>query len=245
MQMTARNRLEFEPQLVARITEPGRPRRRVRSTLVIAGIVVLAIALTGGISARSTLLAIDRAALEHAGAALLNGLQTGDLQAALSVCAEDDAAGRILEGEERQVFLPGVNGATAVRRRPEERLQQLSSIREELARQGVEWSAVVPVAVGGVRACVRDPAVMSRPADTFIGNVYFASDGDLYAIEFTAWQCGHSYVIINIWQWTPVDGGPEQALAHSEQCFSRFEGELGSGKQNTEIAHARHVFIQF
>jgi hypothetical protein len=210
---------------------------------VIAGLaaLIILVGLGAAISARTSLVARDKMAQAHMAAALLEGLQTGNLERVLVVCAEGDPSGLFRE-EARRAFSPGevpVHGEEAVRKR----FEQVQTLRAELAGQGVRWDNIVPLGIGGVLAQVFDPAVMREPVQALMGNVYFSSGAQVFLIQVSAWRCAHTYVIVEIWEWRSIDVPITQTKAHSEVSFDRLEQDLKGSGSDPEIAELSSFFI--
>ncbi len=173
---------------------------------------------------------------------LLDGLRTPDALPALAVCAEGEGSG-LLRAEEDRVFLPGetpVHEEEAL----QERLDQIQTLRAELAGQGVRWNNIVPLGMGGVLAQVFDPTVMREPVHVLMGNVYFSSGAQVFAIQVSAWRCRHTYVIVEIWEWQSVDVPITRIEAHSEESFDQFERDLKSSGSDPDITEPEHFFVR-
>ncbi|MBN2308371.1 MAG: hypothetical protein JXR94_05335 [Candidatus Hydrogenedentes bacterium] len=235
-------RLEFENRLIARITEPRAGTRRRLSMAWLGGLALVALILAGALSARATLFALDKAGLARTAIALLDALRAEEPGAALAAFAEGPGAGDLLREEEQRVFLPGVAPGDHARS-PEERRAQIAAVRAELTEQGVRWDDVSPLAFGGVRARIWDPALMQEPAEIAMGNVYFTSGGRVFAVEVSAWRCGSDYVIVDIWQRGALDITEAGVKDHAGQCFERFQDEpTPSPDGASRITRARRVF---
>ena len=242
--MSPNRRLDFEPELLGRFGAPphGRPvlPRLFRAAFGVLVLVIL-LGLGAGISARTARVTRDKMAQTYMAMGLLDGLRTPDAQRVLFVCAEGEPSG-LLREEEQRVFAPGeapVRDEEAL----QERLDQIRTLRAELANQGVHWDNIVPLGVGGVLAQVFDSSVMREPVHALMGNVYFSSGAQVFTIQVSAWRCGHTYVIVEIWEWRPVDTPITQIKAHSEESFDRFEQDLRSAGSDPDIAEPKHFFV--
>jgi len=224
-------RLEFEPELYSRI---NRSRRRTRWGSFISRAFVALATGTAAVAAITTLSGFlfgERAAVDHMAAAFIDGLRHDNLESTLAVCAEDPAARAALEAETNRVSLgaaqgPDTQDAAEPAMSRDQRLAMLAAMREELAQLGVDWTDVEPIAFGGARAKVLGPAAMKDAATVIIGDVYFESNGGVFAVELSAWKCGRSYLVADIWQWEKLNVEPGAVRALSKASCASLEREL-------------------
>ena len=248
--LTFGKRLEFEGEALAQIRAPGirRPRRRakgrfLRGTLAVAVVLSVAI-LGGGMLVQNGLFGTDRRAISRTAEALLGGLASGDDALALSVCAESAEGARKLADVEEQTF--GMETPVSVPENSrDERLAALDLVRSELAEAGVDWNDVQLVAFGGIRGRVIDPDDMQKPVTSLAGSIYFASRGQLYVLEFSAWRCKGDYIITEVWQGSGVSVGYEDLETLSMSQFEAFERESPEPDSLVKIEYPKHLFFNF
>jgi hypothetical protein len=205
-------------------------------------------AAVAAIAALSGFLFGDSAAVDHMAVAFIDGFRNGNLESTLVVCAEGSSGRAALDAETNRVSIgnpaasdaPGSNPAMS----RTERLAMLAAMREEFAELGVDWTDVEPIAFGGARAKVLGPASMKDAATVIIGDVYFQSNGGVFAVELSAWKCGRTYVIVDIWQWKRVDVDPGDVRALSKASCASLERELGKEGADSPIDALRPVFVR-
>jgi hypothetical protein len=248
--LTLGKRLDFEGEALAQIYSPAitKPRRRAKTgffsgamavTLVLSGAV-----LGGGMLVQNGLFGTDRRAITRTTEALLGGLATQNDALALSVCAESEEGARKLADVEEQSF----GAETAVSELDviqSARLDVLHMVRVELANAGVDWNDIRPVAFGGIRGRVIEPGGMHKPVTSLTGSVYFASRGQLYALEFSAWRCKGDYVVTEVWQGSEVTVGYEDLKTLSAAQFQAFERENPEPDSPVQIEYPKHLFFNF
>ncbi|MCC6698182.1 MAG: hypothetical protein IT365_21345 [Candidatus Hydrogenedentes bacterium] len=246
--LTSGKRLEFEGDVLAQIYTPSdlrprvRARRRTFRTFLAALVITVSVALGGGMLVQSGFFSADRRAITRTAETLLTGMASGDMALATSVCAESSEGTRRLANEEGNAFrqvVPAASNQEAL----EARRNTLHAIRSELEQAGVAWSDVRPVAFGGIRGRVIDEAAMQKPITVVAGTLYFASAGRLYALEFTAWRCEGAYVITDVWQGSPVTGGPGELKALSQGQFDAFLQEPPDAGVSLGIEYPKHIFF--
>jgi len=248
--LTFGKRLDFEGEALAQIYAPAiaRPRRRSKnrlftSALAIAVVCSVAI-LGGGMLVQNGLFGTDRRAITRTTETLLDGLATGDDILALSVCAESAEGARKLADVEEQSF-GTETPVSLLEESQDDRRAALHMVRSELANAGVDWNDVRLVAFGGIRGRVIDPYDMQKPVTSLAGSVYFASRGQLYALEFSAWRCKGDYIITEVWQGSEVAVGYEDLETLSTAQFDAFLRESPDPDSPVEIEYPKHLFFNF
>jgi hypothetical protein len=173
----------------------------------------------------------------------LSALANGGAVAALQVCAESPEGHQALAAERRRVFgaLPGYDafdpGARA------KKLQTLERLRSELADEGVQWGAIEPLAMSGVRARVLQPSLMKEPASLVWGHLYFSNANRLFEIEVTAWQCGDRFIIADIWDWAPLAVPPSELESFAKARSREFLQEQDDAPDDTKIIRPKRIFL--
>lgn len=240
-----RERLEFEPALIAQITQASRrpaPERRkpwytIGALGVLVAILTVAFSLRFGNRDERAVIAM----VEEFG----EGIIANELDRSLALF-EDGAIGAPLIAAERARIGNGQGVAelspAAMNRAQAERRATLMLLREELEAAGLRWDDAELVAFGGVQADVRVPELMRRAAVGITGNLYLRSGGRHYRIEVSAKRCRRRYVLTDIWQWGPVEL-PETALQpHASEKYLSFKNELNPSTASP-VQQPRFIFV--
>lgn len=249
--LTFGRRLDFEGEALAQIYAPtiSRPRRRAKSRFmggVFAVAAVLSVAVLGGgmLVQNGLFFGADRRAITKTTESLLGGLASQDYSLALSVCAEGAEGAQRLAALEAKTFGTITSVAVAEDAR-EERIAALDNLRAELADAGVNWNDIQPIAFGGIRGRIINSADMRGPVTSLAGSVYFASRGQIYSLEFTAWRCEGVYVITDVWQGSEVSVGYADLEPLSAAQFDAFEREAPEPDSPVEIEYPKHLFFYY
>jgi hypothetical protein len=172
---------------------------------------------------------------------LIDGLRTGNTASALMVCADSEAGKTALAKEDARIWNGDERSAPAGVRLS--CADVLSTIQSDLAAEGVTWGRIRPLAFGGVYAKLYDRTTMADSARSVTGNLYFAANDDVYALELTARLCGSQYVITDVWKCFPVSISPERISDDAKLRFREFEQEPADEGQGVSITQTRRVFI--
>ena len=246
--LTTGKRLEFEGDILAQIYAPSalrprvRARRRTFRTLTRVVVVSICATVGGGMLVQSGFFTADRRSVTRTAETLLTGLATGDMDMAVSVCAESGAGAQLVASEEGNAFRQTASVAPS-QAALEARIGTLQAIRTELELAGVAWSDVRPVAFGGIRGRVVNEASMRKPITVLAGSLYFASAGRLFALEFTAWRCDGAYVVTDVWQGSVVSVGQDGLQALSQGQFDAFLQEPPDAETSLGIEYPKHLFF--
>lgn len=238
-------RIEFEREVFSRNTlAPARivTRRRGRALPVIAFAMLLvgAAAVGGAVAVRSGFFNSEKRAIERMSKTLVIGLSEGDGARAMDVCAESAEGAKLINEEERRVF--GV-GATTTPSNSEAQLDLLRAMRSELEKLGVVWSDAKPYAFGGVRARI-EGAALKQPLTVLTGEVYFRSQGRLFAIELSAWRCDGKFVIVDIWKSFPMSDSVTDLAAFSAEQAAKLQQQAAESNSLT-ASYLKQVFVEF
>ncbi len=238
-------RIEFEREVFSRNTlAPARiiPRRRGRALPIIALIVLLAgaAAVGGAVAVRSGFFNSEKRAIERMSKTLVNGLAEGDGARAIDVCAESTEGAKLIAEEERRVF---GEGATTTPSSSDAQLALLRSMRSELEKQGVVWSNATPFAFGGVRARI-EGAAMKQPLTVLTGEVYFRSQGRLFAIELSAWRCENKFVVVDIWKSFPMSDSVTDLAAFSAEQAAKLQQQAAESNSLT-VSYLKQLYVEF
>ncbi len=239
--------LEFEPTLMREISLGGRPRPR---RVLWKGFkkVLVFLVLLASVTAASLWyfgLGDDRAVAEMATAAFQWVSGTGPEP----FTADPSGGGLGLD------LLFGGSAVMAESNSPADadsesltlNLKIRDTIRASLEAQGVDWTTVVPLAFGGVRAQVTDPAAPGEMVVAVTGNIYFAAQGRVYALELSAERVDNRYVPTDLWQCVMLDTTPDNRAsleAHTRAGYEAFMRELAaSPSEPSLIMEATPVFV--
>jgi len=170
-------------------------------------------------------------------------LADNQLQAAAELCPEGALGAQLAAAERARVFLPEAlslppSGPEAI----EGRIAELSRVREDLERAGLDWNSAQAIAFGGVSAKVFEPSSMREASGALVGNIYLGDGQEVYAIEVSLMDCLGSYVITDIWQWGALDVVPDALKNHSRAQFEQFKNE--NPEEGIEVKDAVHVFLK-
>lgn len=122
----------------------------------------------------------------------------------------------------------------------------VEKIRTDLQAAGVKWENARPLAFGGVRAQVADPSSPPEPVTAVTGNVYFAANGKVYALEISAERIGDAYVATDIWQCVGIKTNADNLKsleAHAKAGYTAFMAEQPDAAQSGQIVKSEPVFI--
>lgn len=238
-------RIEFEREVFSRNTlAPALivPRRRSRALPIIAFVVLLAgaSAVGGAVAVRSGFFNSEKRAIERMSKTLVSGLSEGDGARAMVVCAESAEGAKLINDEERRVF---GEGATTTPSTSETQLDLLRSIRSELEKQGVVWANATPFAFGGVRARI-EGAAMKQPLTVLTGEVYFRSQGGVFAIELSAWRCDGKFIIVDIWKSFSMSDSVTDLAAFSAEQAAKLQQQAADAGSLT-VSYLKQIYVEF
>lgn len=219
-------RLEFEPDLMARISWGRQPLRRRRPAKRLVGAAVVALSLLAGAAfwyrwtgearaiahmADATFTLMSGPAMEAEGNPL-GWFDLSFLWGASPVLAESTLSS-VLEGEDAEV-----------------RRGFLENLRMQLDALDPEWRRAEAIAFGGVKATTAASGDAHAEVTAITGNVYFATSRRVFAVEVSAERIGHRYIPTDIWQCLAVQRRDSQsaldaARAHADTCFEAFTRE--------------------
>lgn len=226
---------------VGRLTRtPQRPRAiQLIRTAVITSAILAGLAAAAWLWLRSN----DTAAVTATSESLLAALQAGRNAAATPVLASSANGAKLLKKDEVRTLIHGLpphpDSPNPLAATP------LSRIRAALAKDGVVWNAIQPLAFGGVRAQVLDPTTMRAYATIITGELFFASAAAIYGIEYTARKCGHTFIITDIWRYHRLNLLRNQLAAYSSRKFREFTNQAPDPKDPTKIRKAKPLFVAF
>lgn len=217
---------DFEPELLARITHPGRvhtPRRRYSRR-------------RGGWWWQVPLVACI--------AALLAGvwwLRPGGHDAALGDLARETAA--VVQGGDLRA-LSEYAVTTADPAVAEELRLYLADIQEYLDAEGVNLSDATPLAYGGARARVSQPGSPGGGVWASVGNVYLDADGTLVAVEYASRRANRTYHLTDVWS-AQVLGQASLAAAetHAREAYRTFVEQDSAAGVEARFRSTRFVFV--
>lgn len=240
-------RLEFEPDLMARISWGRQPVRRRRPTWRLLGAALVAMGLMAGVAFWYRWTGETRAMAQMADAtfALMVGpaVETEDespawldvsfLSGTSPVLAESTLSS-VLAGEDAEL-----------------RRQVLESMRAQLDSLDQEWRHAKAIAFGGVKATTASSDEALDGVIVITGNVYFASGRRVFAVEVSAERVGNRYIPTDVWQCAPVaqresESALDAARAHADTCFESFQLEtLPQSDSDARMAFAseERVFL--
>ncbi|HOD49043.1 MAG TPA: hypothetical protein PLJ71_04940 [Candidatus Hydrogenedentes bacterium] len=236
-------RLDFEAALLRDLQRKRRKRPAVRLPWVFALLLVSA-ALAASASALLTLFSGNsHAPIAETAANFASRLAGNQMQAAAELCPEGALGAQLVAAERARAFLPeAVALPQSAPGALENRIAQLSRVREDLERAGLDWNNARMLAFGGVSARVFDPVRMQQPSAAVIGNIYIGDGKGVYTIEVSLMNCLGSYVITDLWQWGALDIVPEAVKSHSRAHFEQFKNE--KTEDGVEIKSPEHVFLK-
>lgn len=242
--------LEFDDVLITGLRRKPRARRQSRHVVWLTGVLFLAASsalMMGVLSRHPSWFTNDKPALTNMAGVFLQGLQTGNFDTTLSVCAEGPQAAALVQRESATVLRTALKAgaaedAVAISR--EQREAEFVALRDAFSGMGVVWNDVRPLAVGALRSKMRDPDLMSDAITAVLGNVYFQSAGKVFAVEVTAWRCGDTYVIVDIWRPHAVElnGMSLQDAADSELEVMHARSE--SSAPGLDFSRPKSIFVE-
>ena len=238
-------RLRFESNL----SQPMVSGRAVRAFL--AGLCAIVLSVGAGWLAPglfNTLLHKngDRA-LAQLAKTVTEALRTGALDPAIALTVDDKAArdrlSQLPNTDPHTVLAGAVSNEKALD--PAETCRTfLSTMRSDMARQGMAWDQVHPLGFGGVVASVS--ASDNRGSDTAksaLGDIYFACDNKVYALEFSARQCGNTYIIMDFWRCSPVETTPENLKQYALTRFQSMTQQPDTPSLPVDVKQIRCTYI--
>jgi hypothetical protein len=239
------SRLEFANSLSSRVRRPMPSAWPLGRILVLVVGVVLVVAagvwcvrhlhFSKGIGKDDPLAQVSRTILE--------ALKANKLEDALAVCA-DGPAGRALLDEENQRLAKKDSPANPAQAPPRVASQSfLQEARDQLAKVGVEWETIRPLAFSGVEAAVLDPRTMQTAATSITGDLYFAAGSAVYALEFTGRRCKKSVVVTDFWRCTAANATPETVSECAKERFRAFKQETTKSESPVRIKSAEYIYI--
>jgi hypothetical protein len=107
---------------------------------------------------------------------------------------------------------------------------------------GVVWEQIKPLAFGGVRAKILDPARMQQAADSVTGELFFLSGDKLFSLELTARRCGANFVVTNFWRYNALDITPDQIKDRVAESIRAFQDEP-EVDPNVRVKSPKQVFL--
>ena len=220
--------LRFEKRLLDGIPSAGRRPKRNALHVVLVSALVCAV---GILAFRGYAHIAKRRAVCHAMEALVQAIQREDPAGALALFAASPST-----NQEAPSSPPQQDGRWAL----------LTSLREELAATGLDWSRAQPYAFGGAEARVSsgDPSRKWRKA--FTGHLYLQTEGRYWAIELTGRMERGAFRIVNVWRWFALRAIDEaQVHAHAEACYQAFLQEPTDETSPTAIEDPKFVFIEW
>ncbi|MCX5771025.1 MAG: hypothetical protein NTZ09_12240 [Candidatus Hydrogenedentes bacterium] len=241
-------RLQFDAELQASLRRINRPRRsllpHVGFVACVAAVVVLALgggqyvpwpSWPGGNGP-----AVARTCL-----AVADAMKTGKLAALDRFCADGETGKRLLATDNQRLVSGSAVHAAAFGKETTAGMSCfdfLKNARQQLTDQRVELGQITPLAFGGVEAKVLDPATMSNPAVSVMGELYFQAGAKLYALELTARKCGDDFVVTSFWRCQPVDVAAEDLKARARDKYPQ-EETAATDANTVKITSIRRIFI--
>ena len=188
----------------------------------------------------------DKRALAALAKSLTDALRTGELDQAIALTIDDETSRRQLEQSAENN--PGTVQAGAKEKplKPQTTCQEfLTALRDRLAAEGLAWDRVHPVAFGGLVASVTANDSKARDkAKSVLGEVYFESDGAVYALELTARRCGRQYVVVDFWRCTRTPVAPDGLEKYSLGRFQTLGQEPDAGNVPVRVKDLQSVFAK-
>jgi hypothetical protein len=250
------SRLRFDSSVMTqfdRHNTVARPRigRAILAVVLAAGVVA---GLVWGISnLRFPMRKAKGDSVARAATVLLTSLKTGNLDQAMEVTAESEAGRKAIADDDEQHAKP--NPPTAQHQTKTQVAKQdsmtprdfLSLTRDLLAKQGVTWEQIKPLAFGGMQANVLDVRHMKDPSIAVVGDVYFASNDQVYTFEISARCCGDNSYFTDFWRCAKTDLKPDAPLnvfkeRTAERLRSFVEEPIKPGER-VGITKPRIVFV--
>jgi hypothetical protein len=210
------SRLSFESSVLTQFHRPKVIRPRIgRLALLVACVIGIAALAVWGLSAlRWPVRSAKGDAVARTAGEVLSALKSGSLERALEVCAESETGRKKLIEDDEQHAKPSTAPAGGKTSNPKREslpaAEFLASVRASLANQGVVWEQIRPLAFGGMQANVQDVRRMKDAATLVVGEIYFAAQDQVYALELSARCCGETAVITDFWRCGPI-GMPAKA----------------------------------
>lgn len=184
----------------------------------------------------------DESALTQTSKALLDALKAGDAGGTTAILASSETGSRLLN---KELTRTSARSKETTKAEPHAMVPALSEVRASLAKDGVDWNGAQPLAFGGVRAQVMDPATMQAFATVVTGELYFASGAGVFAVEFSARKCGSVFVITDIWQYHSIKATKDQLAEYSSKRFREFMDEPEDPKETARLRSPKHLFVVF
>jgi len=250
VQRSKGGRLQFDPALVADIHRQRQSQNAFPVfSIALCAMLLLALAVWASQTIQMPAWAFfqNNGNLDKACLALLQALQNGPLDTPLEICADSPAGTALLQKENTRLFRQGDSSpatqATAPSAKRPSSNAILAAIRRELVAAGVNCEQIRPLAFGGVKARIMDPATMEDTAESVTGEVFFSAGQRLFALQLTARRCGADFIITDLWQCLPLDIAPEAIKERVAQTLKAFKSESSEGVDAVKIKSPRQVFV--
>ena len=221
----ARNRLEFEPDLIAEITA-STPRRGGSSrgvwllTFPVVVLLAAAIVLIGAVTEPGIgflLFARTNPSLIAMSHNMVEAMQSPDPASVMNLFSPSNT-----------------QSATGTRRH-----QLLADMRDDLESQGLRWENVQPRSLIGVSARARNDETGVRNAQVFTGEVILESNGALFSIEVSARRENRRFYLVDIWHWDRLS--ETDLAAYASRQFYQFESDPGDPESGIRLSRVRQV----
>jgi len=248
------SRLRFESGVMTQFDKPQVVRLRVgRAILLFAAMAGMAAFLVWGVS--SLRLPVRKAkgdAVAKSAAVLLDALKSGNLDKAIEVSAESEAGRKALLDDDTEHAKPIPPAARPVKSPVAKQDAMpfaafLKLIRDSLASRGVVWEQIKPLAFGGMQASVQDVRHMKDGTVSVVGDVYFAAEDQVYALEISARCCGDAAVVTDVWRCSSTgikaDGNLSTLKDRTAQRIRVFMEEPMKPGERIGVKSPRIVFV--
>ena len=240
--LSASSQLRFESNLETQVQRSNQRPLRLGRALGVLAVLILIVALaawmTHFVRGPSHAAADDPYAV--AVMTIINALRSGNIAEAITVTSEGEP-GRTQLREDAQQRFKAVQ-ADPPPRRPT-LLEFLTTLRADMAQQGLAWDQIRPLAFGGVRANILDTQKMKDPAVSVTGEVYFTAGDAVYALELTGRVCKASVVITDFWKCAPITAKPDDLRTYASDRYYAFKHETFSPNERAKIRKPRQLFF--
>ncbi len=224
------------------------------------GRVVLAVALAAAVvaaavwAAGSFRLPMRKAkgdSIARTAGVLLASMKSGNIEEVLQVCAESEAGEKALAADNEEHAKPSpaarTEKAVTLKQAGMSPVEFLTGIRDSMVGHGVVWREIRPLAFVGMQASVIDVRNMKDPSVAVVGDVYFAANDNVYAIEISARCCGDVSVITGFWRCSDTGlkaDAPLNALKdRTEERIRQFMEEPIKPGERVGIKNPKKVFV--